>query len=212
MSSIQFGGHHFEPQDCGALFWPSQSILIVSDLHFEKGSHYAQKGQFLPPYDTHATLQKIQETIERLIPQKLLFLGDVFHDEQGKDRLDEGAQKMFHDMMHTQEIIWIDGNHDKGAAPDYINVLTDIIIEGIAFTHISDPTQKLPEMSGHYHPCASLKYKGSRIRKPCFLYDEKKLIMPAYGAFTGGLDYDHEVIKGVIPNPNIFIVGMKRPL
>jgi DNA ligase-associated metallophosphoesterase len=203
--SISFGNHIFEPQPCGALYWPSEDMVIVSDLHFEKSSHFAKKGLFLPPYDSIETLQKLQNTCDALNPKTILFLGDVFHDYDGLNRLDGAAKQIFDSILSTYKIIWVDGNHDKGSAPDDMTVFDETHINGITFTHIAT-SKNTHEISGHYHPCTSFKHKGHRVRKPCFVYDDTKLIMPSYGALTGGLDIHTDAITSIIPNPKTRIV------
>lgn len=211
IQSINFANQEFQPQPCGGLYWPSKNILIVSDLHFEKSSHFAMKGQFLPPYDSLATLQKLNNLCEKLNPQHLIFLGDVFHDRYGYDRLNEQAKNIFDLILSRQKMIWIDGNHDKGFAPDNIQTLDEIAIAGISFTHIATNTD-FPEISGHYHPCTSLKHKGHKIRRPCFIYNHKKMIMPAFGALTGDLDCSFTDIQNLIPNPSYVLTGGDKVL
>jgi hypothetical protein len=202
---IKFGGHVFEPQSCGALYWRDENILIVSDLHFEKSSFFAKKGIFLPPYDSLETLGKLKAVSDRLNRPAILFLGDVFHDGDGLNRLSGQSQDLFSDILSHHNIIWVDGNHDRGNAPDNIESLDTIVINGILFTHIATSTDDY-EISGHYHPCTSFSHKGHKVRRACYIYNDTKLIMPAYGSITGGLDCKETVVQKIIPNAKIQIV------
>lgn len=203
--SIEFGGHTFIPQKDGSLYWPDQNLLIVSDLHFEKSSHFAKKGIFLPPYDTLDTLQKLQQRCDVLKPETVLFLGDVFHDYDGVHRIMGQAQLIFNEIIKTHSILWIDGNHDRGSTPEGIVTLESIMIQNISFTHIATQMDQ-HEISGHYHPCRALTHKGHRVRRPCFVYNDTKLIMPAYGVLTGGLNCDSEIIQRTIPSSFFYMI------
>ena len=202
---INFGHHVFQPHASGGLFWPSENILIVSDLHFEKSSHFAKLGSFLPPFDSIETLQKLQNACDELQPRTILFLGDVFHDGDGVNRLSGQAKDIFKDILSNYKIIWFDGNHDKGNAPEIMTVLYETNIDGITFTHIAT-NENAFEISGHYHPCTSFVHKGHKVRRACYIYDDEKLIMPSFGSLTGGLDCDTITIKDIIPDPVISIV------
>ena len=202
---INFAGHEFEPYPCGALYWPAEGVLIVSDLHFEKSSHFAAKGCFLPPYDTNFTLEKMHQICKILSPKTILFLGDIFHDANGLNRLTGETKAIFESLLNNHSIIWIDGNHDKGNAPKGITVHSTYHRNGVTFNHIAqkDATH---EISGHYHPCVNFRHKGHKVRKPCFMHDDNKIIMPAYGSLTGGLDYQSAYLQKIMPDATILAI------
>lgn len=172
----------------GAVFWPAESTLIVSDLHFEKGSSFARKGQMLPPYDTMATLAAIADLLARHKPERIIALGDSFHDGEGPDRLPDAARKILADFLSRSEWIWIEGNHDPNV-PSWLGGRTtgEIAIGGLVFRHEPVVTGALGEVAGHLHPCATVTRRGHSMRRRCFVSDGRRLVMPAFGAYTGGL-------------------------
>jgi len=172
----------------GAAFWPEESTLIVSDLHFEKGSSFARKGQLLPPYDTMTTLARIADLFARHKPKRVIALGDSFHDGEGPDRLPDAARETLSNFMSRSEWIWIEGNHDPDV-PAWLGGKTtsEIAIGGLVFRH--EPRADVPgEISGHLHPCATVTRRGHSMRRRCFVSDGVRLVMPAFGAYTGGLN------------------------
>tara|TARA_B100001750_G_scaffold246248_1_gene267971 strand:- start:4287 stop:4934 length:648 start_codon:yes stop_codon:yes gene_type:complete len=209
--SIEFAGHKFQPQLCGALYWQSENTLIVSDLHFEKASHFARHGNFIPPYDSFETVNKLKKTCDRLTPKRLILLGDVFHDQYGYQRMAEQARSIFDTIISGHELIWIDGNHDRGHAPENVVVHEKVDIAGIVFTHIATDNP-MCEISGHYHPCHIMVHKGHKMRRPCFIFNEKKIIMPAFGTLTGHLECGSPAIRSIIPDPHFAVLGTNRIL
>ena len=171
----------------GAAFWPAESTLIVSDLHFEKGSSFARRGQMLPPYDTMTTLAHIADLFARHKPKRVIALGDSFHDGEGPDRLPDAARDMLSNFMSRAEWIWIEGNHDPDV-PAWLGGKTtsEIAIGGLVFRH--EPTAGVGEIAGHLHPCATVTRRGHSMRRRCFVSDGTRLVMPAFGAYTGGLN------------------------
>lgn len=170
----------------GAAFWPAESTLIVSDLHFEKGSSFARKGQLLPPYDTMTTLARIADLFARHKPRRVIALGDSFHDGEGPGRLPGIARDKLANFMSQSEWIWIEGNHDPDV-PAWLGGKTtsEIAIGGLVFRH--EPTGSMGEVAGHLHPCATVTRRGHSMRRRCFVSDGARLVMPAFGAYTGGL-------------------------
>ena len=208
--SIKFAGHEFRPHPCGSLYWPAEDILIISDLHLEKGSSFVKRGLFLPPYDTTETLEKLQAICEKVQPRTLLFLGDVFHDHKALERMQETDRRILESLISHYKMVWIEGNHDPATAPQGIDVLQDFKIQNIIFRHIAGEDEGF-EMSGHYHPCIKFSHKGQKVRRPCFLVSERKLIMPSFGAFTGGLDIHEEALQSVIgPTFKAYAMGHKN--
>ena len=193
---ISFGQHDFILHPSGALFWPERSLLIASDLHLEKGSHFAKRGFFLPPYDSHAILEKLHKTIKELSPQKILLLGDCFHDGKGHARLPSKERGLFGGLA-AYNPIWINGNHDGDFVPDGFFSHDAYTLEGITFRHEAVKNAEF-EISGHFHPKARVIHKGAIIDRPCFIEDGKKIILPAFGAYTGGLSMTDSSIASLL--------------
>jgi DNA ligase-associated metallophosphoesterase len=172
----------------GAVFWPAESTLVVSDLHFEKGSSFARRGQLLPPYDTMTTLARIADLFARHNPARVIALGDSFHDGEGPDRLPDAARESLARFISQSEWIWIEGNHDPDV-PAWLGGKTasEIAIGGLVFRHEPLASGALGEIAGHLHPCATVTRRGHSMRRRCFVSDGARLVMPAFGAYTGGL-------------------------
>lgn len=199
MVPLSFAGHNFIATAEGALFWPAQEALLVADLHLEKASWFARLGQFLPPYDSHATLLALQAEVERTGAKRLYCLGDSFHDKFGCDRLPDNARLLLLSLTAKLDWTWILGNHDPGFADHCGGTLIDEMeVDGVVLRHEADPSDPRPEMSGHFHPKLRMQIKGRRVSRRCFVASETKLIFPAFGALTGGLDAAHpEIIRNV---------------
>lgn len=193
MKETVFAEESFILEPSGLLLWPAQKIAIVSDLHLEKGSFFAAKGQLLPPHDSEQTLKKLYKALEFSGVQKVVFLGDSFHDNAGYARLNNKTRQVFEHILQTYQSIWIKGNHDDQFFPKNIDVYDELKIDQIMFRHEADANSTDFEISGHYHPKASVKLSGRKINKPCFVQSDQRVIMPAYGAYTGGLNIDDEV-------------------
>ena len=195
MVPFSFAGETFLPTADGALYWPSQQALLVADLHLEKASWFARLGQFLPPYDSHATLTALAVEVERTGATRLYCLGDSFHDRFGCDRLPAAARDLLTTLTSTLDWTWIVGNHDPGFADHCGGRLADEVeIGGIILRHEADPAEPRPEMSGHFHPKLRLHVKGRQVWRRCFVASPTKLIFPAFGSLTGGLDAHHPQI------------------
>jgi DNA ligase-associated metallophosphoesterase len=170
----------------GGLFWAAQNLLVVSDLHLGKSERLARRGgSLLPPYETRATLQKLDADIDATGARRVLCLGDSFDDLTAADHLAEEDRLWLTRLKAGREWIWIEGNHDAGPAQVAGTHLAEVSLQGLAFRHIA--TAGVPEVSGHYHPKARLPGRSA----PCFLIDGQRVIMPAYGIYTGGLWCDH---------------------
>ena len=197
MVPLSFAGKDFLATPEGALFWPYQSALLVADLHLEKASWFARLGQFLPPYDSQATLTALAECVERSGATRLYCLGDSFHDRFGCDRLPAAARALLTGLTGKLDWVWIVGNHDPGFADHCGGRLADEVeIGGIVLRHQAVPDDPRPEMSGHFHPKLRLHLKGRNVSRRCFVASATKLILPAFGSLTGGLDADHPQIIG----------------
>jgi len=198
MVPLSFAGHDFVAFPQGALFWPRRKALIVADLHFEKASWFARFGQFLPPYDSLATLADLRALAAATQARELWCLGDSFHDSDGSARLDPRARALFAELGDKLDWHWIVGNHDVAlAAPPCGAVLAEAEMGGIRLRHEADPADIGPELSGHFHPKLRLTLKGRHVARRCFVATGSKLILPAFGSLTGGLDANHPEIRRV---------------
>jgi DNA ligase-associated metallophosphoesterase len=182
----------------GALFWPTRRALLVADLHLEKASFYAAAGQMLPPYDSDATLRELAGLVAKTEALEVWCLGDSFHDAQGCERLAEDTRDLLRHLTATTRWSWIAGNHDIGAIrlADHCggHVLGEAEIDGLLLRHEADPAEHRPEISGHFHPKLRLTLKGRHLARRCFVASTTKLILPAFGSLTGGMDADDPVI------------------
>ena len=199
MVPFSFAGETLFATANGALFWSAQSALLVADLHLEKASWFARLGQFLPPYDSHATLTAIATAIEQTGAARLFCLGDSFHDSFGCDRLPANARALLTELTGRLDWTWIVGNHDPGIA-DHCGgrIEGEVEIGGIILRHEAVPGDPRPEMSGHYHPKFRVYLRGRLVSRRCFVVSPTKLIFPAFGSLTGGLDAHHpEILRSV---------------
>jgi len=170
----------------GALFWDEQSLLVVSDLHLEKGSSFAARGVLLPPYDTAATLGRLATVIARHDPRVVIALGDSFHDREAHGRLSETDRDGLSALQARRDWIWISGNHDPAIPSDFGGVVaSEVAIGPIAFRH--EPTGAAGEIAGHLHPKARVPTRGRTMERRCFACDGERMVMPSFGAYTGGL-------------------------
>ena len=170
----------------GALFWREQSLLVVSDLHLEKGSSFAARGVLLPPYDTVATLSRLAAVIARHDPRRVIALGDSFHDRDAHERLSAPDREALSAMQVRRDWIWISGNHDPALPSDLGGVVSsEVAIGPIAFRH--EPTGAAGEIAGHLHPKARVATRGRSMERRCFASDGERAVMPAFGAYAGGL-------------------------
>ena len=170
----------------GALFWREQRLLVVSDLHLEKGSSFAKRGVLLPPYDTVATLSRLAAVIARHDPRMVIALGDSFHDRAAHERLSVPDRDALAAMPCRRDWIWISGNHDPALPSDLGGVVaSEVAIGPILFRH--EPTGAVGEIAGHLHPKARVATRGRSMERRCFASDGERAVMPAFGAYTGGL-------------------------
>jgi uncharacterized protein len=199
MVPFSFAGETFEATPDGALFWPSQQALLVADLHLEKASWFARLGQFLPPYDSHATLSALAAETERTGATRLYCLGDSFHDRFGCERLPPSARDLLTDLTSKLDWTWIVGNHDPGFADHCGGRIADEVeLAGIILRHEAVRDEPRPEISGHFHPKLRVHLKGRQVSRRCFVTSASKIIMPAFGSLTGGLDAHHPEILGSV--------------
>jgi DNA ligase-associated metallophosphoesterase len=199
MVPLSFAGHEFSALPEGALFWPARRALLVADLHFEKASWFAARGQMLPPYDSIATLTQLAALAERTGATELWCLGDSFHDSKGCERLPADARALLTRLTTQLDWRWITGNHDS-LLVDHCGgtILEEAEVDGLLLRHEADPRELRPELSGHFHPKFRVQVRGRLVSRRCFVATGTKLILPAFGALTGGLDAHHpEIVRAV---------------
>lgn len=199
----------------GVLLWPSQGLLAVADLHLEKGSHHAARGRMLPPYDTRETLSRLAHTLRRHAPRRIVFLGDSFHDQDGPHRMGAEDRVLLTRLLAPLDIHWVLGNHDPCLPAHLPGATTDCLRLGpIAFRHIGGAALARfgeAEISGHYHPKASIAVRGGNVTRPCFLADPRRIVLPAFGAYTGGLDVRDPALAAFAPRGGrVFLLGRER--
>jgi uncharacterized protein len=219
MVRFSFCGHELTALPQGALFWPARRALLVADLHLEKASWFAKGGQMLPPYDSIATLADLTAIAAATDAAEIWCLGDSFHDSAGCDRLPAEARALLTALTQKTRWTWITGNHDPGIADHepaamrpahgceprggshrFIGgeIVEEAEVDGLLLRHEADPVEGRPELSGHFHPKLRIHLRGRLVSRRCFVATERKLILPAFGALTGGLDAHHpEIVRAV---------------
>lgn len=204
----------------GALWWPDEGLLAISDLHLGKSERVARLGGcLLPPYDSRETIARLASDIARLRPAEVVCLGDSFDDDQAARSLPDEARQALLGLQADRRWIWIAGNHDP-APGDLGGLHLDELTRGpLRFRHIAE-ADSTGEISGHFHPKAVLTLRGKRLSRPCFLADARRIIMPAYGAYTGGLRWTDPVLQRLMgPAARAILTGrqptcvpMPRPM
>jgi len=199
MVLFSFAGHAMTALPHGALFWPARAALIVADLHFEKASWYAGTGQMLPPYDSAATLAALEEAVAACRPAEIWCLGDSFHDSRGGERMAAGDRDRLRALAAAHRWMWITGNHDAAIDDPFGGtVMAEAEVGGLILRHEAEPGEPRPELSGHFHPKLRIRVRGRLVSRRCFVATGSKLILPAFGALTGGLDAGHrEIVRAV---------------
>ncbi len=186
---VSICGKSFRADYSGALYWPAEDALIVADLHLEKGSSFASKGTMLPPYDTRETLTRLAEAMDRFNPQTIIALGDSLHDAAGASRMTPEDRDNLKILQDDREWIWITGNHDPKIARELGgHIRDDLTVEGLTFRHEPSNSRATHEIAAHLHPAAKLSLHGYSFRRPCFVSNGLRLIMPAFGTYAGGLN------------------------
>jgi DNA ligase-associated metallophosphoesterase len=214
MVRFSFCGHELMALPQGALFWPARQALLVADLHLEKASWFARLGQMLPPYDSLATLADLTAVVAATAAREIWCLGDSFHDRHGCDRLPERARTMLISLTGATSWTWITGNHDPGFA-DHCGgaIVGEAVVGGLVLRHEADPGETRPELSGHFHPKLRITQRGRQVSRRCFVATDRKLVLPAFGALTGGLDVNHpEIVRAVGPSAQALVPVADRLL
>jgi DNA ligase-associated metallophosphoesterase len=202
------------------LWWEDAEVLVVSDLHLEKGSSYAARGQMLPPYDTRATLQRIAALVAHLKPVTVISLGDSFHDRSARPRMAQDDVLLVRSLTDAADWVWIEGNHDP-KPPDDLGgrMASELKLGPLVFRHEPTEGPACGEIAGHLHPCARVVGRARSVRTRCFASDGERLVMPAYGALTGGLNvldvafrkvFPSGVVAGVIGRDGVYAAAGER--
>ena len=211
--AIEIAGRRALCDPSGALFFPSLSLLAVSDLHLEKASSFARRGMLLPPYDTVATLSRLGEVIKTYQPDIVVSLGDSFHDGGGAKRLPECFRQMLVTMIARRQWFWIAGNHDPEPPPGLPGcVARTLSFAGLTFQHEPSRSAVPGEIAGHLHPGARLVRRGHSVRRACFASDGDRLIMPAFGSLTGTLNVLDRAYAGLFAPQRLmaYMLGRSR--
>lgn len=197
----------------GALYFPGLDLLCVSDLHLEKGSSFARRGMLVPPYDTAATLLRLQAVIDRYRPRTVVSLGDSFHDPEGAARLPDMVRADLTALMIGRDWFWVAGNHDPRPPAGLPGETVEALAAG-ALTFRHEPSADAPdgEIAGHLHPCARIVQRGRSVRRRCFATDGVRAIMPAFGAYTGSLNVLDRAYSGLFRRDGLmaYMIGARR--
>ena len=207
---VHLAGHRLMLDPAGALWWPERHLLAVADLHFEKGSACAVRGHLVPPWDTRATLDRLALLLRRYTPHTVIALGDSFHDPGGPARLLPQDAARLATMAGAHRFLWLLGNHDP-LPPEGIPGETAEWweLDGIIFRH--QASGGAAEVCGHHHPKATVATRAQTVTRPCFVAGPQRLMLPAFGAFTGGLDIRHPAIARLFPaGGRAFLLGRDR--
>ncbi|MCG8445838.1 MAG: ligase-associated DNA damage response endonuclease PdeM [Hyphomicrobiales bacterium] len=200
-TAISVAGIGFEATREGGLWWAGEETLIVADLHLEKGSSYAERGTLLPPYDTGATLERLEAVIARLEPKTVIALGDNFHDRGGGGRMPDVYRKKLTAIQIGRNWVWITGNHDPEPQADVGGDWCETLSFGpLHFRHEPKAGRAQGELAGHLHPVTRVQARGRGVRRRCFIGDGRRLVLPAFGALTGGIDARDSVFQQLFPS------------
>jgi uncharacterized protein len=195
---ISLAGVSLLADPAGALYWSDEKLLVIADLHLEKGSAFAKRGVLLPPYDTATTLTRLARLIERYEPRLVIALGDSFHDSDGPLRMAGADRAALKALQRGRDWMWIAGNHDpelpRAMGGDFAGVLA---LGALTFRHEPSTDACSGEIAGHLHPLACVAKRGRGVRRRCFAGDGRRLVMPAFGAYAGGLNVRDRAISSL---------------
>lgn len=197
----------------GALYVPEFGLLCVSDLHLEKGSSLARRGMLVPPYDTAATLIRLQAVIDHYRPKTVVSLGDSFHDVGGSSRLPERMRLDLSAMMAGRDWFWVSGNHDPQPPAGLPGDTVEALAAGkLLFRHEPSVESPAGEIAGHLHPCARIVQRGRSLRRRCFAADGERIVMPAFGAYTGSLNVLDRAYAGLFRHDGLiaYMIGASK--
>ncbi len=206
--ALFFHGETLHLRPTGALFWPAKGLLVVSDLHLGKSERLARRGgSLLPPYETQATLEKLDRELEATRASAVICLGDSFDDTASAEGIADDSRLWLVRLMAGRDWTWITGNHDPGPIDIGGTHRDEVQLLPFTFRHIADPAERA-EVSGHYHPKARLAGQA----RPCFLADAARLILPAFGVYTGGLPARHAALTSLMAPDALAILTGTRAL
>lgn len=211
MHAFEFAGHRLFALTDHALYWPARRALLVADLHLEKASWFARSGQMLPPYDSAATLMRLESLVDATDAQEIWALGDSFHDAAGPDRLSVAATGTLARLSRTRRLVWIAGNHDAAANLPGERV-EEADLDGLILRHEAEPGEARPEISGHFHPKLRVATASRSVSRPCLVVSGSRIILPAFGALTGGLDVQSPAIMALFPDGGEALVPTRSRL
>jgi DNA ligase-associated metallophosphoesterase len=208
---VHLAGERLMLDPSGVLFWPDAKTLVVSDLHLEKGSAFARRGMLLPPFDTRVTLERLATQIRAWQPRVVVALGDSFHDRHGAARLAAADQARIAAMTEAADFVWVQGNHDPAPPHGFPGeAAAEYTVGPLVFRHQA-AVGASGEVSGHFHPKALVPARGCSVSRPCFVTDGRRLMLPAFGAYTGGLDVRSPAIGAAFPRGGrVFLLGQTR--
>ncbi len=210
-ASLHFMGERLMLDPLGAVWWPAAGLLAVADLHFEKGSAAAARGQLVPPWDTRLTLDRLALLLRRWQPRTVVALGDSFHDAHGAARMAAGDAARLRAMTDAAEWVWVLGNHDPQPPAGLPGTAATAWTMGpLTFRHEAR-SGAVGELCGHHHPKAAIATRAGVVTRPCFVTDPRRVMLPAMGAYTGGLDAAHPAIARLFPRGGrAFLLGEGR--
>lgn len=207
-ATLSVNGENLVASRAGALFWPARETLILADLHFEKGSWFGRRGVLLPPYDTRTTLRRIAALCREFRPTTIISLGDAFHDGGAEARMDDADAEFLLKLMTRHRWIWILGNHDPEPPARFKGVVEPAMRMGrLILRHEPFDRPEPGEIAGHLHPCARVRAENRLIRRRCFASDGERLILPAFGAYTGGLNVLDAAYEGMFGDLTAWVLG-----
>jgi DNA ligase-associated metallophosphoesterase len=208
---IHFAGERLMLDPAGALVWPAAGMLVVADLHLEKGSSFAHRGSLLPPWDTKVTLDRLALLLRRWKPRTVVALGDSFHDADGSGRLPHDEVARLASIAASVQFVWVQGNHDPSPPAGIGGEWVESFATGsLTFRHEA-LARASGEISGHYHPKATIPARAGSVTRACFVTDARRVLLPAFGAYTGGLDVRDPAIARLFPRGGrAFLLGKDR--
>ncbi|MHB2166852.1 ligase-associated DNA damage response endonuclease PdeM [Alsobacter sp. R-9] len=201
-ATVVVGGIAFVADPAGALVQQEESLLLVADLHLEKGSAFARRGVFLPPYDSRATLAALADALTRWQPRRVAVLGDTLHDAAAMARIDRGDLATLASLQAGRDWLWLTGNHDPQLPRDLGGtVLAQLAIAGVTLRHEPSARETGAEIAGHLHPAGKVRGGGRSLRRRCFAADGRRCVLPAFGAYAGGLNVLDPAFRPLFPGP-----------
>jgi len=207
--TLTFAGKTFIADASGALFWPDENALLVADLHFEKASHFAARGYLLPPYDSYETLERLRAVRDLYGAQTIITLGDSWHDMDGPERMQSADSALLAELCDSTTIIWISGNHDPQPT-EFGTHLDRYERDGLTFIHAATKATNQPTFCGHYHPKIRMQRRRAGKSLACFAVYPNICVLPAFGAFTGGLDITSPELTEPLGLPHLAYACGKR--